>query len=90
MILKVLKEEIEDLEDYETLDDVQLKFNMSDYLQEKPVVNNSGVAKYKEIGINGYKRRECVLQTIDKDFTGELELELFSKYIKMPEETIEI
>ena len=28
---------------YESLDDVQLKFNMSDYLQEKPMVNNSGV-----------------------------------------------
>ena len=80
---------------YETLDDVQLNFNMVDYLQDKPIINNSGVgiiwgSKDKEIGINGYKIKECVLDPIGKDFTGQLELELFSKYIKIPEEIIEI
>ena len=80
---------------YETLDEGQLNFNMVDYLQDKPIINNSGVgiiwgSKDKEIGINGYKIRECILHPIDKDFTGQLELELFSKYIKIPEEIIEI
>lgn len=78
---------------YETLDNIQLNFNMVDYLQEKPIIHNSGVgimwgSKDKEIGINGFKTRECVLEPIDKDFTGNLELELFSKYIIIPEEII--
>ena len=80
---------------YETLDNIQLNFNMVDYLQDKPIINKSGVgimwgSKDKEIGINGYKTRECVLQPIDKDITGQLELELFSKYIEIPEERIKI
>lgn len=80
---------------YETLDNVQLNFKMVDYLQDKPIINNSGVgimwgSKDKKTGINGYKTRESILHSIDKDFTGQLELELFSKYIKVPEEIIEI
>lgn len=80
---------------YETLDNIQLKFNMAVYLQEQPIINNSGVgimwgSSHKEIGINGYKTRECILQTIDKNFTGKLKLELFSKYTEIPEEIIKI
>lgn len=46
-------------------------------------------SKEKGIGINGYKLRECILQPIDKDFSGQLEIELFSRYIQIPGEKVE-
>lgn len=80
---------------YETLDNIQLNFNLVKYLDEKPIINNSGVgimwgSKDKGIGINGYKTRECVLEAMEVDLDDELELELFSKYIEIPEEIIEL
>lgn len=47
------------------------------------------ICKCDEIGINGYKLRECVMQPVDKDFSGKIELELFSRYVETPEETVE-
>lgn len=76
---------------YETPDDVQLRFIMKDYLEAKPIHSCSSIGficKNDEIGINGYKQKECVMQSIDKDFEGELEIELFSKYVVIPEQTI--
>lgn len=78
---------------YETLDNVQLNFMMKDYLEAEPMVHDSSasigfISKCDEIGINGYKLRECVLQPVDKDFSGEIELELFSRYVEIPEETV--
>jgi len=79
---------------YETIDNVQLNFQMKDYLDSEPLRRNSAtsvgfISTSKEIGINGYKVRECVLQPIDKDFDGELEIELFSRYVEIPEEIIQ-
>ncbi|SHI46996.1 hypothetical protein [Lutispora thermophila] len=76
---------------YETPDDIQLRFIMKDYLEAKPVHSCSSIGficRNDEIGINGYKLKECVMQSIDKDFEGELEIELFSKYVVISEETI--
>lgn len=76
---------------YETEDETQLRFVMKDYLEAKPVRSCSAIGficKNDEIGINGYKLKECVMQSIDRDFNGELEIELFSKYIVIPEETV--
>ena len=76
---------------YETEDETQLRFVMKDYLEAKPVHSCSSIGficKNDEIGINGYKLKECVMQSIDKDFNGELEIELFSKYVVIAEETI--
>ena len=76
---------------YETEDETQLRFVMKDYLEAKPVHSCSSIGficKNDEIGINGYKLKECVMQSIDKDFNGELEIELFSKYVEIPEETV--
>lgn len=85
---------------YETEDNTQLCFHMKDYLEAEPIdysdessiggASSIGII-YKtdeEIGINGYKLRECVLQPIDKDFNDELEIELFSRYLKIPEEQV--
>ena len=79
---------------YETTDNVQLNFMMKDYLDSEPIRHNSATAigfisSSKEVGINGNKVRECVLQPIDKDFSGELEMELFSRYIEIPKEIIQ-
>ncbi|WP_352419078.1 hypothetical protein [Proteiniborus sp.] len=79
---------------YETTDNVQLNFMMKDYLDSEPIRHNSAtsigfISSTKEVGINGNKVRECVLQTIDKDFNGNLEIELFSRYVEIPEQIIQ-
>ena len=43
-----------------------------------------------EKGINGYYKRTDNLQSIDKDFSGKIDIELFSKYVEIPEEVITI
>lgn len=85
---------------YETEDNTQLCFHMKDYLEAKLISYNDessigGASSIgiicksdEEIGINGHKVRECVLQSIDKDFKGELEIELFSRYLEIPEEQV--
>ena len=80
---------------YETPDNVQLSFNMKEFLDGEPKVYESGGvgiwASYGEgLGINGYKLQECVLHPIDKDFDGEIELELFSRFLKIPGEVIKL
>ena len=89
---------------YETVDDTQLNFYLKDYLDGEPIIyrnDNSTIggassvgiiwgSNEKGVGINGYKLRECVLQPIDKNFTGELELELFSRYLQIPGETVRV
>ncbi len=79
---------------YESADNIQLNFFIKDYLDSVPVRNNSAssigfISRSKEIGINGSEVRECVLQPIDKDFTGEIEIELFSRYVEIPEEIVQ-
>lgn len=79
---------------YESTDNVQLNFMMKDYLDSEQIRRNSAtsiglISTCKEVGINGNKVRECVLQPIDKDFNGELEIELFSRYVEIPEEIIQ-
>lgn len=79
---------------YETADNTQLNFYMNDYLEAEPIIYEDGgtlsiwTSNDKEIGINGYKLRECVLQPVDKDFKGELEIELLSRVVEIPEEIV--
>ncbi|WP_432664414.1 hypothetical protein R9X47_28290 [Wukongibacter baidiensis] len=78
---------------YETVDNIQLKFMMRNYLEAKPVYNSSAsaigfIGKSDETGINGYKLRECMLRPVDKDFDGELEVELFTRFLEIPEEIV--
>lgn len=80
---------------YETPDNIQLSFNMKEYLDAKPIISSSASSmgwsyNDKEIGVNGYKVRECILQPIDKDFEGEIELELTSRFLQIPGEKINI
>ncbi len=85
---------------YETVDNRQLNFYMKDHLDTVPITyrtNDSTIGGASSVGIiwgsneegegiNGYKVRGCVLQPIDKDFDGELEIELFSRYLQIPED----
>lgn len=78
---------------YETEDNTQLRFMTKDYLESEPVHSNAGVSVgvvsgNDKLGINGYRVRECILQPVDKDFRGKLELELFSRIVEIPEETV--
>ena len=89
---------------YETVDDTQLNFYFKEHLDREPINyrNDSSIiggassvgiiwgSNEKEIGINGYKLRECVLQHIDKNFSGELEIELFSRYLQIPGEILRV
>lgn len=91
--------------EYETEDDTQLEFYLKEYLDSSLVIHEynteTGVIGRstgfmvlampdKDRGINGYKLRACMMQAIDKDFEGELEIELFSRYLTIPEEKIEV
>ena len=74
---------------YETPDDIGLSFNMKEYLDEEPIISSSASgfiwsSGEDELGVNGYKVRECVLQPIDKNFEGEIELELTSRFLEIP------
>ena len=77
---------------YETVDNIQLNFMMKDYLESEPIKKSASAIGFicgsNEIGANGYKLRECVMHPVDKDFSGEIELELFSRIIEIPEETV--
>lgn len=83
---------------YESPDGSQLNFYMKAYLDEPVKTYENGGSSVgiilgnsdKDLGINGYKLRDCVLQPIDKDFKGSLDLELFSRHISIPGETIRI
>lgn len=80
---------------YETPDNIQLSFNMKEYLDAKPIISSSasGIiwsSGEDELGVNGYKVRECVLQPIDRDYEGEIQLELTSRFLQIPGEKINI
>jgi hypothetical protein len=77
---------------YETPDNAQLRFLMKDYLEAEPIIHknsSSGISAIfippKGTGMNGLQQRECMLQPVEQDFSGELEIELFSRYQLIPE-----
>lgn len=78
---------------YETPDDVQLRFMLRRHLEQEPVRSNTGsafgsISDPAAVGVNGHRLRECVLQPVDKGFSGELELELFSQWVEVPAEIV--
>jgi hypothetical protein len=81
--------------EYETEDEVQLNFYPVEYLEEKPIRNGSSVSilsfkSGKEFGPNGYRSRICMIKPVPKDFDGGIDVELFSWYMKIPEENIKL
>lgn len=80
--------------EYETEDDIQLDFYSKEYLDEKPVYRGSscglilGLNSNNSIGLNGFKSRVCIIKPIEKNFNGIMDIELFSWYLKIPEEVI--
>ena len=81
------------MKDY--LDRQQIDYNNRDsFIDGDPTISPATSVgfiwgfKEKGMGVNGYKLRECALQPIDKDFKGELEIELFSRYLQIPSENV--
>jgi hypothetical protein len=81
--------------EYETEDGVQLNFYSREYLQEKPEPksSSSSILLFKsdrELGTNGFKSRVCMIQPVEKDYTGSIEVELFSMVVEIPEVVITV
>lgn len=78
---------------YENKDNIQLRFLSKEYLDKKPEYGSSSTAMYwiseNKIGINGYYQYTDGLLPVEKNFNGEIEFELFSKFIQLPKENIE-
>lgn len=70
---------------YETLDNVQLRFLTKEYLEESLEFNESCscfmIGSSSEKGKNGNIARYEYLMPVDEKFNEEIEIELFSKYI---------
>lgn len=77
---------------YENEENIQLRFLTKEYLNKKPVLNSSSTSMIwlasEEYGQNGYAQYVEGISSVEKDFDKEMELELFSKFIKVPQETI--
>ncbi|MGL6106419.1 hypothetical protein [Romboutsia sp.] len=77
---------------YENRENEQLRFLSKEYLDQKPDYGSSTSAIFwscdNKKSINGYTQYTEGLQPVEKDFDGNLEIELFSKYTKIPKETI--
>lgn len=81
--------------EYETEDGAQLNFYAREYLDEKPVHETSMISMMffspeKEMGMNGFKSRMCMIKPVEKDFNGSIDIELFSWNMDLPEETITV
>lgn len=79
---------------YETEDNTQLVFYTKDKLESIPEDSNSCTSMLwlseEKYGINGHNKYVDMICPVEKDFDGELEIELFSKYNKLPSQIISI
>lgn len=83
---------------YETEDGGQLNFLLKDYLEDVPMHNlEDGIMYDHKVslscrgkGIHDYPLRVEILKRVEKDFDETLEIELFSRYIEIPEEITRI
>lgn len=77
---------------YENEENEQLRFLTNKYLNKKPVLSSSSTSMMwlssEEYGQNGYFQYTDGIEAVEKNFDKEMEIELFSKFIKVPEETI--
>ncbi|MPN40311.1 hypothetical protein SDC9_187847 [bioreactor metagenome] len=82
--------------EYEEENDVQLNFYTKEFLDKRPVHSNSASSvgmifgSDRKFGINGFRSRLCMIKPIEKDFQGSIDAELFSCYIRIPEEIIKV
>lgn len=77
---------------YETEDNTQLRFYTKKHLESHLVYNESCAAMIwmpdENKGINGHFRYVEMLCPVEKDFDEEIEIELFSKYERVPMEVV--
>lgn len=81
--------------EYEAEDDTQLVFYTKEYLEAKPEAAQ-GHVMLRHIkpdvkqGPHGLENRICILKTVDKNFRGEIEAEVFNQWRNIPGETAEL
>lgn len=78
--------------EYESDKDYQMQFYSQDYLKRVPENKSSSVFLMmrpdKKTGPMGYKNYACVLDAVEKGFEGELAVELFMYYRRIPEKSV--
>lgn len=80
--------------EYESEEDFQLNVYTKGYLNERSENKAAAIALFfkvhKKIGKNGLKSRVCIIKPVDKDFYDDIDIELLTGYIKVPEEIIKV
>lgn len=81
--------------EYETDDNTQLDFYTREYLEARPEAPQGSAILWhlkpdREQGPHGLKNRACIIKTVEKDFQGDIEAEVFNQWRKIPGETVEL
>lgn len=81
--------------EYETDDNIQLDFYTREYLEARPEdAQGSAILWHikpdKEQGPHGLKNRISIIKTVEKDFQGNIEAEVFNQWRKIPGEIVEL
>lgn len=78
--------------EYECDKDYQMQFYTTEYLKREPEHSSSAVFMMmrpeKKIGPMGYRNQACLLEAVEKGFEGDIAVELFACYKKIPEKLI--
>ncbi|MGL5694442.1 MAG: hypothetical protein ACRCXA_10210, partial [Peptostreptococcaceae bacterium] len=77
---------------YENKENEQLRFITKEYLNSPVYSEGDSIGAFflfgNKIGQNGCDEKLEYVKAVEKDFNERLEIELFSKYVKVPSETI--
>ncbi len=78
--------------EYECDKDYQMQFYTTEYLKREPEHSSSSVFMMmrpeKKIGPMGCRNQACLLEAVEKGFEGDIAVELFACYKKIPEKLI--
>lgn len=80
---------------YETDDDISLDFRSKEYLDTKIIMNNTASAfaflcsPDEKIGPNGLKNKVCHIKAVDENDTRDIDIELFSFAVTIPEISVD-
>ncbi|MBP3543079.1 MAG: hypothetical protein J6J86_02515 [Lachnospiraceae bacterium] len=78
--------------EYECDKDYQMQFYTTEYLKREPEHSSSSVLMMmrpeKKIGPMGCRNQACLLEAVEKGFEGDIAVELFACYKKIPEKLI--
>lgn len=79
--------------EYECDTDEQMQFYTTEYLRRVPQSGSTSVFMMlrpeKKLGPMGYRNQACLLESVEKGFEGDIAVELFSCYKRIPEVRIQ-